>query len=78
LCLIEDYEDLQFLLNGLIPFIVLASALDSVLLHEIEIWNSRNGDFLPLNGKKSRDLEIHFIQLNIFKLFLFENQKDLC
>jgi hypothetical protein len=47
LCLIEDYEDLQFLLKGLIPFIVLASALDSPPLYEIEIWNSGNGDFLP-------------------------------
>uniref|UniRef100_A0A453PTU9 Uncharacterized protein n=1 Tax=Aegilops tauschii subsp. strangulata TaxID=200361 RepID=A0A453PTU9_AEGTS len=26
----------------------------------------------------SRDLEIHFVQLNLFKLFLFENQKNLC
>jgi hypothetical protein len=47
LCPIEDYEDLQFLLKGLVPFIVLASALDSLLLHEIEIRNSRNRYFLP-------------------------------
>jgi hypothetical protein len=46
LCLIEDYGDLQFLLKGHIPFIVLASALDSLLLHEIEIQNFRNKDFL--------------------------------
>lgn len=27
---------------------------------------------------KSANLEIHFGQLNLFKLFLFKNQKNLC
>lgn len=61
-----------------LPFIVLVFALDPLLLHEIEIRNSRNRGFFSLDGKKSQDLEIHFVQLNLFKLFLFENQKNLC
>jgi len=34
--------------------------------------------FYQLDGKESLDLEIHFVQLNLFKLFLFKNQKNLC
>lgn len=45
LCPIEGYENPQFLLKGLVPFIVLASAFDPLLLHEIEIRNSRNRGF---------------------------------
>lgn len=33
--------------------------------------------YLYGNGS-SEDLEIHFGQLNLFKLFLFKNKKDLC
>ena len=31
-----------------------------------------------LDVDKSTNLEIHFRQLNLLKLFLFKNQKDLC
>lgn len=34
--------------------------------------------FYQLDVKESPHLEIHFVQLNLFKLFLFKNQKNLC
>ena len=37
----------------------------------------QNLGFNQLDGKKSRDLVIHFVQLNLFKLFLSGIHKKL-